>query len=205
MNELDKQYWSNRYKTNETGWDVGGVSTPLKEYFDQIGNKEIRILIPGAGNAYEAEYLYQQGFKNVFLLDISPEPIYAFQNRVPGFPEANCICEDFFLHHGKYDLIVEQTFFCALHPSLRERYVLKMQDLLAPEGKLMGLLFKIPLNTPALLNSRSGGDGPPFGGNETEYRNLFECKLVLQKMETAHNSIKPREGNELFFVAKKSK
>ncbi len=195
MNELGKEYWTDRYKTNETGWDLGAVSTPLKEYFDQIENKEIRILIPGAGNAYEAEYLHQQGFKNVILLDISAEPIYAFKKRVPNFPAEHCICEDFFLHHGKYDLIVEQTFFCALHPSLRERYVLKMQDLLAPEGKLIGLLFKIPLNT----------DGPPFGGNEPEYRNLFEGKLAIQKMETAHNSIKPREGNELFFVAKWSK
>ena len=89
---------------------------------------------------------------------------------------------------------MEQTFFCALHPSLRERYVLKMHDLLVPEGKLMGLLFKIPLNT----------DGPPFGGNEQEYRNLFEGKLAIQKMETAYNSIKPREGNELFFIAQNS-
>lgn len=195
MDELGKEYWTDRYKTNETGWDLGAVSTPLKEYFDQIENKEIRILIPGAGNAYEAEYLHQQGFKNVFLLDISAEPIYAFKKRVSDFPDEHCICEDFFLHHGKYDLIVEQTFFCALHPSLRERYVLKIRDLLAPEGKLIGLLFKIPLNT----------DGPPFGGNEAEYRNLFEGKLAIQKMETAHNSIKPREGNELFFIATKSK
>ncbi len=193
MSELGKDYWTNRYKSSETGWDIGAVSNPLKEYFDQITNKEIRILIPGAGNAYEAEYLHQQGFKSVFLLDISPEPIYVFKKRVPDFPDAHCVCEDFFLHHGKYDLIVEQTFFCALHPSLRQRYVLKMQDLLAPGGKLTGLLFKIPLNT----------DGPPFGGNEAEYRNLFEGKLVIQKMETAHNSIKPREGNELFFIAKK--
>src|ERR1700740_2642480 len=162
MSGLGKEYWTDRYKSKETGWDIGSVSTPLKEYFDQIENKEIRILIPGAGNAYEAEYLYQQGFTNVYLLDISQEPIYAFQNRVPDFPKDHCICEDFFLHHGKYDLIAEQTFFCALHPSLRERYVLKMKDLLAPAGKLMGLLFNIPLNT----------EGPPFGGNDAAYRSL---------------------------------
>lgn len=189
--ELGKQYWTDRYINQETGWDVGYVSTPLKEYFDQLKEKNIRILIPGAGNAYEAEYLHQAGFTNVFLLDISEEPIHAFKKRVPGFPAEHCICEDFFLHDKKYDLIVEQTFFCALHPSLRERYVLKMKDLLSPEGKLIGLLFNIPLNA----------DKPPFGGNEAEYRNLFEGKLVIQQMEKANNSIKPREGNELFFIA----
>ena len=173
---------------------MGSVSTPLKEYFDRLTNKDLRILIPGAGNAYEAEYLHHQGFKNVFLLDISQAPITNFKTRNPGFPVEHCICDDFFLHHEKYDLIVEQTFFCALHPSLRERYVLKMKELLAPGGKLVGLLFGVPMNN----------DKPPFGGNEMEYRNLFEGKLSIQKMEMAHNSIKPREGNELFFIAEAS-
>jgi|GEM_PF-3928663 len=30
--QLDEQYWNNRYKTDQTGWDIGFVSTPLKEY-----------------------------------------------------------------------------------------------------------------------------------------------------------------------------
>jgi hypothetical protein len=50
--KLDRDYWSKRYQTNETGWDVGTPSTPLKEYIDQLENKNIKILIPGCGNAY---------------------------------------------------------------------------------------------------------------------------------------------------------
>ena len=45
----DKEYWTQRYKDDLTGWDIGAVSTPLKTYFDQLTDKNMRILIPGAG------------------------------------------------------------------------------------------------------------------------------------------------------------
>ena len=60
--KLNENFWNNKYINNETGWDLKAPSTPLKEYIDQLENKNIRILIPGCGNAYEAEYLLKQGF-----------------------------------------------------------------------------------------------------------------------------------------------
>ena len=59
---LDTNYWNERYLKNDFGWDLGTISPPLKEYFDQIKNKNLSILIPGAGNSYEAEYLVNNGF-----------------------------------------------------------------------------------------------------------------------------------------------
>ena len=56
--KYNKTYWDDKYADNKTGWDIGYISSPLKSYIDQIKNKEISILIPGAGNAYEAEYLF---------------------------------------------------------------------------------------------------------------------------------------------------
>ena len=60
--EFDREYWTGKYLQQETGWDMGGVSPPLKTYADQLPSREMQILIPGAGNAYEAEYLFHQGF-----------------------------------------------------------------------------------------------------------------------------------------------
>ena len=68
MKKLDKNYWDNKYVNNETGWDIGYVSTPIKEYINQLQNKDVDILIPGAGNGYEVEYLVNNGFKNVILI-----------------------------------------------------------------------------------------------------------------------------------------
>ena len=64
--KLSDSYWEARYQKGETGWDIGNISTPLMEYFNTLDNKNLRILIPGCGNAHEAAYLHSNGFKNVF-------------------------------------------------------------------------------------------------------------------------------------------
>lgn len=185
--------WEQRYQEGNTGWDIGYPSTPLKEYFDQIKDKTIKILIPGAGNAYEAEYLCKQGFINVFILDIAPSPLKKFAERNPDFPKENLIEGDFFKHEGEYDLIMEQTFFCAITPDLRKAYAEKINQLLKPKGRLMGLLWSVELNK----------DHPPYGGNKEEYHEYFDTYFDYLYFEEAQNSIPPRKGRELFLLAQK--
>ncbi len=192
---LDASYWDERYREKRMGWDIGYASPPLAHYIDRITDKSKRILIPGAGNSYEAEYLWYRGFKNVTVLDWSKSALKNLKDRLPGFPEEQLRAEDFFTHRGSYDLILEQTFFSALPPGKRPAYVRKMAELLAAEGVLAGVLFSIPLFE----------DHPPFGGSEAEYRALFAPHLELIKMEPCYNSIPERAGNELFFIARKRK
>lgn len=193
----EQQYWTQRYDENRTGWDIGYISTPLKEYFDQLTDKEIRILIPGAGNAYEAEYLFKQGFKNVFVLDISEQPLNTFLKRVHEFPESRLILGDFFTHTGAYDLIIEQTFFCSFTPTKEKRseYVSQITNLLKPEGKLVGLWFDIPLTGD--LEKR------PFGGDKELYLSYLRKHLETITFERCYNSIPERQGSELFGIFRK--
>ena len=193
METIDKNYWEKRWEKMQTGWDTGSITTPLKNYFEQLSNKNISILIPGCGNAYEAEYLFEQKFKNTYIIDIAPQALTSFSTRVPHFPASQLICDDFFNHKGQYDLIVEQTFFCALDPAQREAYIQKMHALLKPTGKLIGLLFNIPLNT----------EHPPFGGNKNEYEKQFSPYFNFKYFDLCYNSIKPRANNELFIVLEK--
>ena len=192
-NRFDKTYWESKYKDEATGWDIGYASTPLVDYLKQLTDKKLKILIPGGGNCYEAEYLFEQGFENVFVIDIAEQPLKNLKTRFPNFPDSHLIQNDFFNHSGKYDLIVEQTFFCALDPVLRKEYVDKVQDLLAENGKLAGLLFDFELTEA----------GPPFGGSSQEYLHLFSDKFIIKKLERCYNSIKPRDGRELFFIFEK--
>ena len=194
MKELTSDYWINKYRTNETGWDIGHISTPLKEYIDQLENKDLKILIPGCGNAYEAEYIFEKGFKNVFVIDFSPIALANLKKRVPTIPEEQLICDDFFNHKGKYDLIIEQTFFCAITPNLRSKYANHTYELLSANGKLVGLLFNDTLND----------DKPPFGGNKEEYLNYFIPYFTINTMDTALNSILPRKGKELLLIFQKN-
>lgn len=189
---MDKTYWENRYQKNETGWDAGIITTPLKEYVDQLTNKDLKILIPGAGNGYEFDYLIEKGLDNITVIDIANQPIKNLKKRNPKYSD-NFIQVDFFNLTEKFDLILEQTFFCALHPQLRSKYVAKMHSILNENGKIAGLLFDFPLTEV----------GPPFGGSEKEYLSLFSEKFSIKKLEKAYNSIKPRKDKELFFIFEK--
>ncbi len=192
-NKLNKDYWEERYVNNETGWNIGYPSTPIKAYIDQLKDKSLKILIPGAGNSYEAEYLWKLGFKNVFIVDFAKQPLTNFKNRVSDFPEDQLIHLDYFELNNSFDLILEHTFFCALNPILRAKYVDKMDQLLKPNGKLIGLFFNFELTE----------SGPPFGGSEPEYKSLFEDKFQIKALEKSINSIKERQGKELFFIFEK--
>ena len=189
MNQLDKSFWTNRWEANQTGWDIGGVSPAIQDYINSLQDKSIRILIPGAGNAYEADYLRSLGFHNVFICDWAKPALDNIKRRLPDFPEDHLLEVNFFELDLEVDLILEQTFFCALDPALRTQYVSHCHQLLKSGGKVAGLLFAKPFPFA----------GPPFGGTKEEYHPLFSSHFEVLEMEISQHSIPPRLGNELFF------
>jgi len=190
---LDKAYWENRYTSEQIGWNIGYPSTPIQTYIDQLEDKTLKILIPGAGNSYEAEYLWNLGFENIYVLDFARQPLENLKYRISTFPESQLLNIDFFELNDSFDLILEQTFFCALSPNLRKSYVDKMHQLLNPKGKLVGLLFNFELTE----------SGPPYGGNILVYKSLFKDQFQTMVLENSINSIKERHGKELFFIFEK--
>ena len=190
---LDKNYWDKTYENKQPGWDVGYAATPLQTYFDQLTDKSLRILVPGAGNAYEVEYLFRAGFKNIFLLDFAPTPISNFLKRNPDFPTDHIIQENFFDHHGQYNLIIEHTFLTSFPKNIREKYAVKMHELLTTKGKFVGIIF----------NHEFGKEFPPYGGTPEEYESLFKPYFNFKVFEVCYNSIKPRQNREHFFILTK--
>lgn len=193
---LDADYWSKRFEMQDTPWDIGHVSTPLKEYIDQLTNRQQAILIPGCGNGYEAAYLLANGFTNVTVVDISAVLTQQLAARFADYAgkQLNIVTADFFSLQGQFDLVLEQTFFCALTPTLRKDYVAQMHRLLKAGGKLAGLLFNKIFDKP----------GPPFGGSMEEYRALFGPLFHIKTMAPCHNSIAPRAGAECFVIMEKA-
>lgn len=186
--DLSANAWDKRYQKNDIGWDLGKVSPPLKTYFDQLENKQLKILIPGGGNSYEAEHLFNNGFKNVYVIDLSETALGNIKKRIPNFPKENLILGNFFDLEKSFDLIIEQTFFCAIHPSLRCAYIEKMHQLLKAKGKLVGVLFDAPLYK----------NRPPFGGSKKEYLTYFSSIFEINTFENCYNSVDSRKGKELF-------
>jgi thiopurine S-methyltransferase len=121
-------------------------------------------------------------------------PLKNLQARCPSIKNENLLHTDFFSLGGmQFDLIIEQTFFCAIHPHQRQAYFSKMHELLVPGGRLVGLLFDDALNS----------DKPPFGGSGEEYKKYFEKLFTVHTYERAYNSIKPRSGREIFINLQK--
>jgi SAM-dependent methyltransferase len=190
---LDQTYWDNQYQANATGWDLGQVSPPIKTYINTIENKDAKILIPGCGNTYEAEYLLQLGFTNVTVIDIAPTLVKNLKQKFANNKNITVVLGDFFEHQGNYDYIIEQTFFCALPPAMRQKYVWKMHQLLLEHGKLIGLLF-----------NREFEVSPPFGGSLKEYEQLFYKAFAFNSISLTGNSIPSRANTELFFEFQKN-
>jgi len=134
----------------------------------------------------------EKGFDNITVIDLAPALTASLQKKLPSekFPGLKIVTGDFFTLEDQFDLVLEQTFFCALDPMVRIDYVKKMKSLLVPNGKLAGVLF-----------NRSFDGGPPFGGNIEQYRSIFLTNFNFKMMEPCYNSISPRAGQEVFFIA----
>jgi len=162
-------------------FDVAGVSRPLAAELSKrnhcvAGSPGMSsALIPGAGRAYDAIALAEHGFDSVTAVDLSPTACAAAREEIATYYNAdhgnsssaaiNVICADFFDLEGQYDFIWDNTFLCALDPSTRERWALKMKALLKPDtGELLTNVFPI--------GDREGG--PPFALSVPLVKSLLE-------------------------------
>lgn len=187
---IGQNFWNELWQKNETGWDIGQASPAITQYMTQYVDKNKDILIPGCGNAHEAEFLVAAGFTNITLIDIAPKAVEKLKEKFSDKPQVKILCEDFFEHEGNYDLIIEQTFFCAIPPGRRNEYAKKMASILNPDGKIIGVLFNKQFNQPL----------PPFGGSPDIYKSIFEPYFNIKTMEECYNSIPPRSKAEVFII-----
>ncbi len=192
MMKLDARYWQSRYQEGNTPWDIGYPAPALLRYFEQLPDRRISILIPGAGFGHEAAWLHRNGFTHTWICEWAPLAIEAFRSQHPHFPAEQILCQDFFTLSAPYDLIVEQTFLSAIEPENRDAYAQQCRQLLVKEGVLAGLLFAHPFDAP----------GPPFGGTQEEYQQLFSRYFSTVSLQPCTQSIGPRAGRELFLTAR---
>lgn len=190
-NNLDARYWQSRYLEGNTPWDLGAASPAITAYLSGLQDKSARILIPGAGKAWEALWLLQHGFRQVFICDWAEAAFEEFRQQVPDFPAEHLLVCDFFALDPPYDIIIEQTFVSAIPPVQWKAWAAQCARLLEPGGRVAGLLFASPFTSA----------GPPFGADREDYLNIFGEELEILRMERTDLSIAPRLGNELFFEA----
>lgn len=193
---LTGAYWEERYALGETDWDKGAPSPGLVDFLRDDTHRPGRVLVPGCGRGHDARALARAGFE-VTGLDVAAVPVRdaAELAQRDGLGNARFVQGDFFKRpddwQGSFDWMFEHTFFCAIDPSWRGRYVEQAAWLLRDGGHLLGVFYNIQPD-----------DGPPFGTTRGELLERFGHRfdLVLERVPRSYPN---REGKELLMLWRK--
>ena len=88
-------------------------------------------------------------------------------------------------HDGVYDLVLEQTFFCAIAPRQRQDYVRNVTRILKPGGMLVGLFY----------NTDKEG-GPPYNTTREDIEVNFAKNFKIQELHKTTLSAEQRKDKE---------
>lgn len=198
-------YWQGRFEQEDTPWQLDAVSTVLIEALNELVSlgyilRGKRVLSAGCGRGLDALELARHG-AHVLAVDWSERAVRDLRTQweslrggVDGTLEV--VAGDFFaLKPEPLDLVLEHTFFCAVDPSLRSQYVLRMAEWVKPCGYIVGNFFVLSEEEVVALSNRSlssHGDGPPFASTETELRGLFENSFSCNVLRPARSSAPDR-------------
>ncbi|EAU90061.1 thiol methyltransferase 1 [Coprinopsis cinerea okayama7 len=149
----DRHSWDLLWKENITPWDAGDAQPSLIELIEESGldfARKGRALVPGCGTGYDAVYLASALGLQTIGMDISESAVeaanrYRDSSGVQGADRAIFQKADFFTYkvpdEERFDLIMDHTFFCAIHPSLRPEWGQRMSELIKPGGYLITICF----------------------------------------------------------------
>ena len=199
MNKISAADWEARYQDKNTPWDLSG---PTPEFLRLLKENIIphkgNAIIPGAGRGYDAIALAKAGL-DVDIVDFAPTALCAAQElalqektriysyRLDAFDLGQ---QPYF--QARYDLWLEYTFFCAIDPGLRKKYVELVCQLLKPGALFIGLFFPTSIDK----------EGPPFVVSQDEVEKLFSPYFEL-RFEKPQQSVKPRAGREFLGIFRK--
>lgn len=192
-NVSSAHFWEQCYQENNTGWDIGAPTPIFMNWCDDLELLS-KICIPGAGNGYDPLYFASKGH-DVTAIDFAESPISRLKKQSKDKKiNLTALKNDIFnleeSLYDQFDYIVEYTCYCAIHPSMRMKYIEIMHRLLKKGGELVAILLP--------LNKDLSDGGPPFGIDLEETLDLFSHKFSIVESTKHPLSIEPRSENEQF-------
>ena len=188
--------WQRHYEENDLGWDLGQVAPPFVKLWQEEKLPLGKVLVPGCGRGHEVVFLAENGF-DVTAIDFSSGAVTYLKNALKKRNlEGRILHQDFFSldesHEGVYDLVLEQTFFCAISPKQRRDYVLNVSRILKPGGILVGLFYH---------TDEQGG--PPYNTTREDIEMHFSKKFKIQELDKTSLSAEQRKDKEWLGILKK--
>ena len=188
--------WQRHYEENDLGWDLGQVAPPFVKLWQEEKLPLGKVLVPGCGRGHEVVFLAENGF-DVTAIDFSSGAVTHLKNALKKRNlEGRILHQDFFSldesHEGVYDLVLEQTFFCAISPKQRRDYVLNISRILKPGGILVGLFYH---------TDEQGG--PPYNTTREDIEMHFSKNFEIQELDKTSLSAEQRKDKEWLGILKK--
>lgn len=190
---MEKDYWLERWKREETGFHQNEVNPYLRQYWQALhlatGSE---IFVPLCGKSHDMLWLSEQGYA-VLGVETSAVAVRAFfeengyipnQTNSENFDRYDAsgvriLCGDFF-DLSKHDLaktsaVYDRASLIALPPEMRGRYADHLLSILPPAAQILLITLDYPQQEMA---------GPPFAvsANEVEalYHERFTIRLLSQ-------------------------
>ena len=196
---LDVGAWNERWTRGDTPWDMGGPAPP---FVGALARGTIappgRVLVPGCGSGHDARLLASHGF-SVTAVDLAPQAIERARSLSRDTLAAHAVdfrVADLFAlppDLAPFDVVLEHTCFCAIHPRRRDAYVDAVAAALAPRGVLLGLFFVFEAE-----------EGPPFGASGAEIRHRFARRFTIDHGGFPPDSHARRAGREMLFLMRRA-
>jgi len=193
----NQNFWNDIYlKEENPGWNLGAPSPAILDMTPRLKLPKSRILVLGSGEGHDAAFFAQEGGHLVTAVDFSPEAIQRSKSLYGHLDNLSFIQQDVFnlppsMDHS-FDVVVEHTCYCAIHPEKRSLLASVWSRMLAPRGFLMGVFFTMDKRT-----------GPPFGSTEWEIRERLRKKFRFLYWNRWGKSIESRQNLETFVLAQK--
>jgi SAM-dependent methyltransferase len=187
---MSRDYWENRYQTNDMSWEKGAPSPGLVDFL--AAHPELprgTVGVPGCGTGNDVRAFAAAGF-DATGLDFAPSAISlaVAKTQAAGLAAKFQLAD--FLHGEppqKFDWLFEHTLFCAIQPSERDDYVRAVLRWLKPGGTYLAVNYF--LCEPA---------GPPWPTNRAEQLNRWSPHFDLEADWTPR-SYPTRAGKERMF------
>lgn len=189
------KFWTDIYKTGKMGWDLGEPATAFVDMVPRLKFPKSRILVLGSGYGHDAAYFAKLGHI-VTAVDFSQAALDGAQARYPDLTINWHKADVFELPRewaGQFDLIIEQTCYCAIEPARRNSLLRAWMHMLQPQGQLLGVFFS--------MEKRNGE--PPYGGSEWEVRERLKKNFQFLFWGRWHKSPPNRAGKEFLVFAQR--
>ena len=196
MNGYSHSDWQKHYDEDDLKWDIGEVSPAIQWLWKEHELPQGKAIVPGCGQGHEVVFLAERGLQ-VTGVDFAEGAVKLLRHSLAtkGL-QAQVLQRDFFQleaeHDACYDLLLEQTFFCAILPEDRLKYVATADRILKPGALLAGLFYE---------TGEEGG--PPFNTTREDIVKIFSEEFAIEYLEKTPHSVEQRAEKELLVLLRK--